>query len=200
MIKESYTLRDLEQVKVLADTLRLRILEALCDKPKTTKKVAELLKEKPTKLYHHVEVLERMGLIQLVKTRRNRGTVEKYYRAVAECFTVDQKIFEVGPRAKETLRGLEAMYISALEATLSEIRQGITTKLIRPEDKGSTSILARMRLRSTQTQVEKLKEKIQEWFKECQAADHKHGEVEYSLTLAFYPIKSKKEVQDESSN
>ena len=83
--REIYTLKDLDQVKVLADPLRIRILEALLEE-RTTKQVADLLGEKPTKLYHHVDALEKVGLIALSRTRQNRGTVEKYYLAVARTF------------------------------------------------------------------------------------------------------------------
>ena len=48
--------------------------------------MADRLGEKPTKLYHHVDTLEAAGLIKLVKTKRKRGTVEKYFEAVAERF------------------------------------------------------------------------------------------------------------------
>ena len=56
----SYTLSNLEQVKILADPLRIRILEAFCEE-RTAKQVAEFLGEKPSKLYHHVDALERVG-------------------------------------------------------------------------------------------------------------------------------------------
>jgi DNA-binding transcriptional ArsR family regulator len=88
----SLTLSDLDQVKVLADPLRIRILEELCKEERTTKQVAKLLGEKPTKLYHHVDALERVGLIRLARTRQNRGTMEKYYMAVARQFRADSRI------------------------------------------------------------------------------------------------------------
>ncbi len=75
---ELRTLDDLKQVRALADPLRMRILTALSEE-RTTKQVAELLHEKPTRLYHHVDALERAGLVQLTRTRPKRGTIEKYY-------------------------------------------------------------------------------------------------------------------------
>src|SRR5688572_15754608 len=92
---ETYTLSDLEQVKVLADPLRIRILEALCQQERTTKQVAQILGEKPTKLYHHVEALERVGLIRLSRTQQNRGTTEKYYLAIARTFRADSRVFHL---------------------------------------------------------------------------------------------------------
>ena len=73
---ELRTLDDLKQVRALAHPLRMRILTALCEE-RTTKQVAELLHEKPTRLYHHVDALERAGLVQLTRTQPKRGTIEK---------------------------------------------------------------------------------------------------------------------------
>jgi DNA-binding transcriptional ArsR family regulator len=81
---DSYRISDLEQVKALAHPLRMRIIEALAaSEPMTTKQVAESLGEKPTRLYHHVDLLEKTGLIRLTHTRQNRGTTEKYFEAIA---------------------------------------------------------------------------------------------------------------------
>ena len=85
------TLTELEQIRILADPLRLRMVEVFCRGEHTTKQVAQKLEEKPTKLYHHVEALEKVGLIRQTRTRRNRGTLERYYLAVAKAFRADSK-------------------------------------------------------------------------------------------------------------
>jgi DNA-binding transcriptional ArsR family regulator len=71
------------ELRALAHPLRLRILELFAECPRTTKQVADLLGEPPTRLYHHVNALERAGLLLLKETRANRGTVEKWYAADA---------------------------------------------------------------------------------------------------------------------
>lgn len=71
------------ELRALAHPLRLRILELFAEAPRTTKQVAELLGEPPTRLYHHVAALERAGLLKLKETRKNRGTVEKWYESIA---------------------------------------------------------------------------------------------------------------------
>jgi DNA-binding transcriptional ArsR family regulator len=87
-----YTLTHLDQVKALADPLRLRLLAAF-GQERTTKQVADLMGERPTRLYHHVEALEKVGLIQQTRTRPNRGTMEKYFLAVARSFEPDEALF-----------------------------------------------------------------------------------------------------------
>src|SRR6478736_3180843 len=71
------------EMRALAHPLRLRILEVFIERPRTTKQVADLLGEPPTRLYHHVAALERAGLLRLTETRKNRGTTEKWYEAAA---------------------------------------------------------------------------------------------------------------------
>ena len=123
---DSLTLSDVRQVKVLADPLRIRILEELSTAERTTKQVAERLGEKPTKLYHHVEALERVGLIRLARTRQKRGTLEKYYIAVARQFRTDSRLFSAakarsgpGPE-RQTCR-------SGLRLTPSSVRVSISS-------------------------------------------------------------------------
>jgi hypothetical protein len=60
------------------------MMELFAESPKTTKQVAELLGEPPTRLYHHVAALERAGLLILKETRQNRGAVEKWYVGFAQ--------------------------------------------------------------------------------------------------------------------
>src|SRR5688572_8700707 len=122
----SYTLSNLDQVKVLADPLRLRILKTLCEGERTTKQVAELLGEKPNKLYHHVDALERVGLIKLTRTRQNRGTLEKYYLAVARSFRTDSRLFQttgdkVGGEETATLHQMMATIFDTTAAELARL-------------------------------------------------------------------------------
>ena len=189
-MKDTFTLKELEQVKALSDPIRLRLLEAFSKEPMTTKQAAALLEEKqPTKLYHHVVALERAGLIKLIKTQKNRGTIEKYYQAVARKFAVDQKLFAVSKEAKEMAGSLQAIFSGALEATMAEIRQSIEAKLITAENRQRNVLLGRLRVCTTEEQIEELMKKLQGWLKECQAKGRKKGDLEYGLTVVFYPVK-----------
>ncbi len=103
---ERAQLNDLAQVRVLAHPLRLRLLQSLAERPATAKQVAEQLGEPPTRLYHHVQVLERGGLIRLREVRPNRGTTERYYEAVARSFEFGRGVLERPTRRSARARGV----------------------------------------------------------------------------------------------
>ncbi|MGB7093974.1 MAG: winged helix-turn-helix domain-containing protein, partial [Anaerolineales bacterium] len=56
--------KDLETLKILADPLRNQILEILAPEKLTINQMAEKLGLAPSKLYYHINLLEKYGLIQ----------------------------------------------------------------------------------------------------------------------------------------
>jgi DNA-binding transcriptional ArsR family regulator len=110
------------ELRALAHPLRLRIMELFAEGPRTTKQVAEILGQPPTRLYHHVNALERVGLLALRETRQNRGTVEKYYEARGRAFS------GAGPEetaALSTSRPISALALAVLEQTRFELGAAI---------------------------------------------------------------------------
>lgn len=194
-MKETMILKDLEQVKVFAHPLRARLVEAFADKPRTAKQVSDIIGQKPTKLYHHVEALERVGLIRLVKTQKKRGTLEKYYRTVAHRFSVDSRLFQMKANRKEILGECQAMFATMLENTMREINESIAEKLICPEKKEREATLARTHICTTKVEVDRLKNKIQKLLNDFSTAKQKKGDLEYGLTLVFYPVAKKKKMR-----
>jgi len=191
-MKDTMMLKDLEQVKIFAHPLRARLVEVFAEKPRTAKQVAEIIGQKPTKLYHHVEALERVGLIKLVKTQKKRGTLEKYYRTVAKRFSVDSNLFQMKENNKELLGEFRAMFATMLENTMQEINESISEKLICPGKKDAKATLARKHIRTTRENVKKLEKKIHKLLDDLAAARDEKGDVEYRLTLVFYPLAKKK--------
>src|SRR5690349_5895529 len=117
---DTYVITELPQIKALADPLRQRILGAFVREPRTTKQVAVLLGQPPTKLYHHVDQLERAGLIELVATKPKRGTTEKYFQAIAHRFTVGES--SLGGEAASVI---EEAFAKAFAAAQAEIRKSV---------------------------------------------------------------------------
>jgi DNA-binding transcriptional ArsR family regulator len=97
-IPEVYFIESIEQMRAMADELRLRILELLSRRGMTATQVSAELGEQPAKVHYHVRELERVGLVKLVETREKGGILEKYYRAVARSITVPGTLFgQVSP-------------------------------------------------------------------------------------------------------
>lgn len=184
-----FTVNTLEQLKALTDPLRQELLDRFSNEPMTTKQVADLLGQKPHKLYHHVEVLEQAGLIRLVRTQQNRGTVEKYYEAVARRFTVDHQLLSAS-QANQAIGEIQAMLVNALQTSLVEAIQFFDDERFQDEDTLPQLALSQTRLRLSAAQLKDLKEKLLEWLEECQAA-HDPAEDEYTLLLAVFPVKSR---------
>jgi len=115
------TLADFQQIRALAHPLRLRILGLLVREPRTTKQVADLLGENHTKLYHHVQELERAKVIRLTETRQKRGTVEKYYQATAALFRAAPSLFSPARTATEEPSEIEAVLNALLDAARADV-------------------------------------------------------------------------------
>ena len=184
-----YTLTDLEQLKVLADPLRVRILETLGPGEFTTKQVAEQLGEKPTRLYHHVEALERVGLIRLRRTQQVRGTVEKYYIAVARAFRADPALFRgaANDEKTETMSELVTTVMgNTTQDLLDLVRAGhdITS--------GTEGILSYFEMNASEERMHEIQGKLMALLKEletvCCGAEPVEGDRRYRFNLAFFPL------------
>ena len=182
---ELRTLDDLKQVRALADPLRMRILTALCEE-RTTKQVAELLHEKPTRLYHHVDALERAGLVQLTRTRPKRGTIEKYYRSVARTF---EARVSTGRGAEASRAAIDDVMATAFATTSSEVsrllERGAASTL------SEEGILTFLEIRATRAEIQKLRRRLHAAIGVAREEGQSSPRDErYRLTIAFYPLET----------
>jgi len=185
-MSQPFVIDDLEQLKALAAPLRRRLLMAFCCQPATTKQVAEQLGEKPTRLYHHVELLEQAGLIRLVETRPNRGTVEKYYQAVADQLVIDYRLLQM---AGGEASGAQAAFIQELQTCLNEAQRSFDLQATSGERRAPAQ-LSRLQLRLSEIQALALTEKICAWLQECETWDNSDaGDQTYSLVIALFPLR-----------
>ncbi len=85
-------LQSFDQLKLLADPRRLAILRQLMAGPASLTMLGKALGEHPAWVRHHLKLLEAVGLVELVETRVQSGVVEKFYRARASGFLVQELI------------------------------------------------------------------------------------------------------------
>ncbi len=124
-----------------------------------------------------------------METRQNRGTVEKYYCSVALQFAVDHRLLSISPQASEASGELHAMLISILEATLEEVRERFDVEESASGAPCVSALMGNPHIRTSPEKAARLSQQLQQWLQAFQAAHDDEGEVEYSLMLAFYPLK-----------
>jgi DNA-binding Lrp family transcriptional regulator len=92
----------MEQLKVLSNNLRVKILNLFDDwLPRTNKQIADALQLPPSKVHYHVRELERVGLLRLVETRERGGVVEKFYLPIAMNIKIEWNDVQEHPEAKQ---------------------------------------------------------------------------------------------------
>lgn len=78
--------REPEQFKAAGNPMRQRIISLLSERAATTSQLAEALGQPKGSVGHHLKVLEKAGLIRVVRTRQVRAITEKYYGRTARFF------------------------------------------------------------------------------------------------------------------
>lgn len=119
-LPESYSLQTVEQLRAIADPLRIRIFEALAQHAMTATQVGDELQIAAPKAHYHVRELERIGLVRLVETRERGGILEKYYRAVARNLKAPAQLLKTGEPGEvaaaitEMFNNLSQSFLTAL--------------------------------------------------------------------------------------
>jgi len=127
-IAETYSLQTVEQLRAVADPLRIRIFEALTRQAMTATQVGEELNIPAPKAHYHVRELERIDLVKLVETRERSGILEKYYRAVAKGFTASKTLLRTVP-SDEALAAMRAYLDNAVQGFLRATEYTVRNQL-----------------------------------------------------------------------
>lgn len=127
----THVVSDLETLKVLSDPLRMDILRlvatanisgSFC----TVKEISEKLQIPPTKLYYHINLLEKHGLLLIGDTQIVSGIIEKQYQIVAEDITVDKDILNTDEISEdEQLESLLETIRSLVDNTYMDIKKSL---------------------------------------------------------------------------
>ena len=181
-MKDTYKIKDLEQVRLLTDPLKLRLVQAFAESAKTTKQVAEELGESVTKLYRHVDALHDSGLLDVVQEKQKRGTIERTFRAVAQRFEADHSLFSDAGSKEGTQVAREMLRVSE-----AEILNVLANDHDGEEEK---AIVMRIRGRATEEKIAELRETLREWLESVPSHNESSCEdsKEIGGLIAFYQI------------
>ncbi|GAB2745553.1 ArsR/SmtB family transcription factor [Nocardioides pakistanensis] len=104
------------QVKAIGHPLRTTILQLLHERAATVTELAAAVERPKSTVAHHVDVLTRNGLLQVVRTRKVRAIEERYYGRSARMFYVAA---EPSPAGEEMPRDFNDFEVAARESAMA---------------------------------------------------------------------------------
>ena len=120
MWSQILSLHTLEQIKSLADPRRLQILRLLMAKPATLSQLAHALHQSPAWVRHHILALEAADLVELSEIRKTGTVIEKFYRAKAGGFLLQELIL---PKSEKPLLLFSGSHDLALEVACARLER-----------------------------------------------------------------------------
>ena len=88
---ELKTFMDPRLIKALGHPVREHIFAVFNERIASAREIGEELGADVSAFYHHIELLEELGCIERVKSRRRRGATEHFFRAKQTLFFDDEK-------------------------------------------------------------------------------------------------------------
>jgi hypothetical protein len=134
---EQLDLADLAVLGEMTHPVRSGILRRLKE-PRTVAEIAHLLDVPVTRLYHHVNHLESLGLIRVVATRRVAAVTERRYQVVARNFSVSSELFD-SEDPHDVALALGSLFDLARQRLQREVENGGFSGV---EDPGEHSMLS----------------------------------------------------------
>ncbi|MGB7875441.1 MAG: substrate-binding domain-containing protein [Anaerolineales bacterium] len=114
------TLHAFEQIKLLADSRRLQILRLLMASSASLTQLAQTLGQSPAWVRHHILALEAAELIELAEVRRTGKVIEKFYRARAGAFLLQELILPEGGKPAIVFSGSHDLALEKISGQISD--------------------------------------------------------------------------------
>ena len=184
---------DVETLKALSDPIRLRILETMiqaADEPWTVKRIAAALGVGPTKLYHHVAILEERDLIRVAGTRVVSGIIETSYRIAQLGVRLDRSLLSGRP-TDETAAAIEDVLRTIFDTAREDVASALRSGAMRMDpDGGPTMGVLRQDLkRLTPERAAELKERLGALLEEFDDDEVATDDARpFGLLVGLYPI------------
>jgi DNA-binding transcriptional ArsR family regulator len=146
-VRDVLFIEEQEVAATLLQPLRLSLLQQMAE-PRTCLELAAELGEAPQKVYYHVKVLQRAGLVDKVTERRVRGINEGIYQAGARSYWISPHLVKRlgGPRAARDQVSLGYLLNLAeqLQAEVGHLAEASTSETVSVPSLG---VSAQIRLR-----------------------------------------------------
>lgn len=120
-MKEVHILDTLEEVNIVSDPIRLKIIMTLGATPKTAQDLSDALGVSRSKIHYHLKILEQNGIIEVVDTELINGITQKYFLPVAKAFIPNSEIFNKNLEEKQFTFKIPSKSYDSFEKELNEL-------------------------------------------------------------------------------
>jgi DNA-binding transcriptional ArsR family regulator len=182
----------LDQLRALAEPLRFRMVETLIAAEQSATGLARALGVPTTRLYHHLEQLEKAGLIKVVRQVRRRGVDERVYQATAHELALAENLLAMNPDPSQSKDSLLSLARSVLGAAFDELVDAINAGRVRPSKSGSGLVLEHRRMSLSHAGVAALAQELPAWMDGFARRYPGGRRAEYRLVFAAFPAMVKR--------
>lgn len=187
---ENLVLDQVDQISALFKPIRLELLTMLAE-PRTCGQLAEAFHTSPQKIYYHIKVLERAGLVEKVYEKRVRGIMEGYYQAAAESYWLAPDLVSQLGGERRVNRQMSLGYLLGLA---EQVQSEVSPLLKQEGDIPSLGISAQINLKQGSDRakfLEELQDAVQRVAAKYGETDNDQktggGDDDFRLILACYP-------------
>ncbi len=131
-MKSMFIIKEYDQLKALSDPFRIKLMMRLVEKPYTGQQLSELFEMSRARIHYHLKELEKLGLIEIVKTEEKNGIIQKFFQSVSSGFYPDASLLPHREEISETKR---LMMYGMLERTMSRILEAPSSAFEEAGDK-----------------------------------------------------------------
>jgi DNA-binding transcriptional ArsR family regulator len=161
---ETLVVADPAQLRAMADPFRTQLIQLLRDRARSTQEIAQELAVPKGTVGHHLKVLEKAGLIRVVRTRKVRAVTEKFYGRTARLFLYQTEDPDDG----------RAISTNTLQHAASEVERA-----------GHVRGFGLIRSRMDKKDVDRFERRAKKLMEDFRTADSPDG-TPWSLTLGFW--------------
>lgn len=178
-------IHDVETIKVFADPLRLKIIRLMAQ-PITVKAIADTLAIPAAKLYYHVNLLHKHGLIQVVDQNLESGIVEKIYQVTARQFKLVNPLLAGAGFPAEAA---DAIFADMLQTAGEGLQRALAVRNQNTTIPPQHPFFSQKEVRLTKDQLSLLHSRLDALIKEVTALAQDNATAVdplYELTVVFY--------------
>ena len=190
-------IQEIEQAGALLQPLRVELLKLMAE-PRTCTELAGVVEQTPQRVYYHVKILEKAGLIEKTSERKVRGIMEGLYQAKARSYWLSPELVgRLGGKQQAQDQMSLGYLLSLAEGLQTDV--GLLAQRAEGEHVPSLGLSAQIELRTAEERaafmedVQAIVQSLAEKYGKRQGDPDGGGSL-FRLMLACYPYLTEEDV------